>query len=425
MAKNCFRWVGVATMFCVLGTGHLLAYEESAAHKPVPRPNAEGQEKNGMRQGRWTFTWPDGRTASGHYKDDHRDGLWREILPDGRKLSGRYKKGLKHGVWVLKPLGTQAWMDPKRDLFDPAHSVAERLYLNGEASGPWRLYFRNIVGEGHTIDSKGRIQGHWKFRSTRGRRETSVWVNGIREGPVVISWADGTRENGDFRIGRRFGVWRLRWGDGSIEKGVYSGPEREGLWKIEYPDGHVERGQYGFGKRIGRWHIRWPDGARGTADYHVNGPTKWSIGRGRQIKGKFEYRSYNKKGLWAFNTCGNALYCKGKYSNDERVGLWIYRLADGTFVKAHYWRDLRKGPVETRHPDGSVTHSFAEDRHWHGFVTRRFPSGVTLRTRYIFGKIDGTNRAIWPSGHVEEQVYNNGQLISDWEPKVVQRRQPQ
>ena len=415
MAQKYFRWMLVATVFGFLGAGELLA-KEGAGHESI----VEGNEENGVRQGFWKITLPDGSFASGHYRDGQRDGLWHETWSDGRQFAGRYQRGVRHGLWTLTPLGARnrQWQwDHRYDVFDPSRTVVEKVYMRGEPLGPWRLYFRDVVGEGDVIDSEGRIQGNWQFRSTHRRKETSVWVDGIRQGPAVIGWADGTREEGDFHQGTRSAWWVLRWSDGSVEDGSYYAGVRNGPWKIEYPDGHVEEGEYRHGRRFGTWNVRWPDGASGTAHYNANAPAKWSIERGPYIKEKRELTDYGRetlmqKGLVTHDSCSIVIpnrrkkprYCMGNYDHGERVGPWMGLFVDGTYVRVNYWRDQQLGQMEVRHADGRVQFGEYENGAWHGPTTTRHPSGLRVYATRIRGKLHGLVRHVWPSGHTEEQL---------------------
>ena len=428
MAQKYFRWMLVATVFGFLGAGELLA-KEGAGHESI----VEGNEENGVRQGFWKITLPDGSFASGHYRDGQRDGLWHETWSDGRQFAGRYQRGVRHGLWTLTPLGARnrQWQwDHRYDVFDPSRTVVEKVYMRGEPLGPWRLYFRDVVGEGDVIDSEGRIQGNWQFRSTHRRKETSVWVDGIRQGPAVIGWADGTREEGDFHQGTRSAWWVLRWSDGSVEDGSYYAGVRNGPWKIEYPDGHVEEGEYRHGRRFGTWNVRWPDGASGTAHYNANAPAKWSIERGTELEGSWELNMFGKetiakRGLWAFVRCQRkGFYCKGRYSRDQRSGPWIQRFANGTFVRVTYWQGELIGRLEIRYPNGAVSHASYENGTLHGPLTARHPDGSRRKAVYNFGKIDGPARVIWPSGHIDEEDYDKGKLILKAQKLGPERRDP-
>ena len=434
MASDCFQWTHLVALFCFLGAGQPLVQAAGDLDHRSGQPIAVGEVEDGTRVGRWKITWPDGRSASGEYLNDQRHGWWQETLSDGRQFSGKYQHGGKHGLWEMTPLvpgKRQRQWDPRYDILDPTRTVAERLYLNGSAAGPWRLLFRDVVGIGTIIELDGGIQGQWVFESAHRRRETSMWVDGIRQGPAVITWADGSREEGDFRNGRRNGWWFLIWGDGAAEEGFFAAGVRNGFWKVAFPDGQLEEGMYRFGRRVGRWRVRWPDGARGTADYRVDASTTWSMKSGRPIRGPEERSRRSgkttgaKKGIWAFSGCDtNGVYCKGKYSQHERVGRWFFRASDGGSSNVTYWRGELIGPAEVRHPDGAVTHTWYENGVRQGPTTTRRPSGLREHSTYVSGKVDGSTKHIWPSGYMVEYRYKNGKHVEQAEDPWLDRRNP-
>ena len=442
--------------------------EESVAELSAPDgpSTAEGELKDGLRHGEWFFEWADGRSAWGPYKEGNKHGRWNERWADGRVFVGSYKEGLRHGNWTLNPLGKgEGSWKYRYDIFDPGATVMERLYLNGQPLGSWKLYYGYVVGEGYSVDQDGQLQGEWEFHWSYGRRETSIWVDGVRDGGARIVWADGSSEVGDYRNGRRSGYWLIRWSGGPREEGRYRNGQRSGLWRIEYADGQADVGEYKAGVRSGKWTVYWPHGAVGTISYSTDGKPQLTAVKGeKSARGGFEKNrnpgvdTYLKKGLWkvsskvflryrssrgvdfirvlfpnrrsrgsdpVYLTCGNRKtipYCKGRYSNDERVGEWVFRYASGAYKKANYWRGEETGHVEIRYADGDIKRGRRENGEWQGTTVRRLPSGDRAYFPYRGGKYNGVARQVYPSGNVMEKVFSRGEITRDWKLRVAPRR---
>lgn len=118
---------GCPAMWCATrdADGTLVRNGPFLSWRPDWSPNAEGQYRNGKRDGRWrawypngqqryegvwtddaksggwTFWHPDGTLAElGAFADDEYDGFWVRYWPNGnRKMEGSYAKGVSVGIW--------------------------------------------------------------------------------------------------------------------------------------------------------------------------------------------------------------------------------------------------------------------------------------------------------------------------------------
>jgi hypothetical protein len=56
-----------------------------------------GEWKDGKKNGRGTFTWPDGRKYEGEWKDNAMTGRGVLTLPDGSRYEGQWLNNMRHG----------------------------------------------------------------------------------------------------------------------------------------------------------------------------------------------------------------------------------------------------------------------------------------------------------------------------------------
>ena len=122
--------------------------------------------------------------------------------------------------------------------------------------------------DGASTCAVGRLNGHGKtiwnwYDADAGWRSSSgdgSFLNGKRNGPWVIEWADGGVVRGPYVDGKQHGQWVIEDADGDVSHGSYVDGEEHGQWVYELASGSVLRGRYDNGKQHGEWVLERVDG---------------------------------------------------------------------------------------------------------------------------------------------------------------------
>ena len=144
----------------------------------------EGDLINGKKQGKGTYTWPNGNKYIGEWKDNIINGKGEFIFNTGAKYNGNWKN----------------------NKFD---------------------------GEGEFI---------W----TNGDRYNGNWQNGKKNGHGIFYYSDGDVYDGEWNNDMKEGKGKLTYKNGTIFEGTWKGDKRdgEGVFKnaivnVEYNDGQA------------------------------------------------------------------------------------------------------------------------------------------------------------------------------------------
>jgi hypothetical protein len=92
---------------------------EPGVPEPAGPQKAEGETKDGVKQGPWVFFHDNGKKAAeGGYRDGSKDGAWVYWYQNGQKAAeGQYLKGKKDGAWT--------------EFNEDGSKAAERKYKDG------------------------------------------------------------------------------------------------------------------------------------------------------------------------------------------------------------------------------------------------------------------------------------------------------
>lgn len=80
------------------------------------------------------------------------------------------------------------------------------------------------------------------------------------DGPVKITYEDGSIDEGEYKNGDRDGLWKLTKTDGSVMEAEYIDGQANGPAKATHADGSVLLGEYKNGKPHGIWQKTASDG---------------------------------------------------------------------------------------------------------------------------------------------------------------------
>ena len=168
------------------------------------------------------ITLEDGSIAEGEYKNGKRNGLWKSTKADGSVWEGEYKNGQLNG-----PV--------KTTLADG--SVEEGEYKNGQLNGPIKLtHADGSVKEGES--KNGKPHGLWKITASDGSQYEIVFENGIsKRGSGKVVRADGTISEVQIDHDDLLESIRETSPDGSVIEARFNKDDPQGQWKAINPDG--------------------------------------------------------------------------------------------------------------------------------------------------------------------------------------------
>jgi antitoxin component YwqK of YwqJK toxin-antitoxin module len=177
-------------------------------------------ETSGLRKGKWSEFYPDGKLkAQGNYTDDFKTGTWEYYHRNGSlEQKGSYdSKG--------KPVGEWQWY------YDNGSLLRVENYRNGLNDG--------LLTE---KDDQGKI-------ITQGD-----YLDGKEEGKWVFE-IGGIRTEGEYADGMRNGLWKTFYTDGTLSfEGRFVDDNPNGTHIFYYPNGKIrEQGDYLMGLKNGEW----------------------------------------------------------------------------------------------------------------------------------------------------------------------------
>jgi len=162
-----------------------------------PPGKAEGEYKNGRRQGTWTWRWQDGRVReTREYVDGKLNGITASFFADGKhEVLERYADGRPDGTWSSwHPNGQRASVEHYENgvlqgdatcWYANGQVRVERSFDHGEPAGRMTAYHEN----GQKAE-EGRFEGG---------RETGVWTSWDERG---IETRNATRAGHGVRMDR-------------------------------------------------------------------------------------------------------------------------------------------------------------------------------------------------------------------------------
>lgn len=165
----------------------------------------EGNYVNGLKDGKWIFYYPDGKTElEGYYNSGKPDREWLWLFPNGlKKREEVYLDGKREGPYVE---------------YDSLENVILKgTYFDDARVGEWVYQVGDITEKGsYELDEK---TGVWKYyyNDTNQLRFTGAYKNGDEEGTHKWFYPNGNVELiGDYRIGKKHKDWKKYNEDGSL-----------------------------------------------------------------------------------------------------------------------------------------------------------------------------------------------------------------
>lgn len=295
------------------------------------RENINRRDKNGLKQGRWKFFYPDGKVKTeGTYRDDKRNGYFKEYddkgmltdiakyvndvkqeevpelarldvktdyYPDGKvKTVASYKGNVPEGIrreynengqvtdsytYRNGKIVAEGIIDdegvkdgPWKEYYEDGQLRSEGNYRQGKKIGKWKYFHQNgnLEQEGN-YNNQGNTDGNWVWyydNNTLLREES--FLNGQSEGLFTEYDENGKIIiEGEYVDGLEEGLWKYQLGD-HREEGTYRGGMRNGEWKYFYDDGKLAfQGSFIDDNPNGRHIWYWPDGKKKDEGEFING----------------------------------------------------------------------------------------------------------------------------------------------------------
>lgn len=189
-----------------------------------------GQWSSNEREGFGRQTWPDGAQYEGCWSASAASGPGRFKFPDGSVYLGQWRGNRFHG------LGAYYLADGSTYRGSWVHGVCEGMGVEIRAQ------------EGTDIPAAT----YW------GR-----FSRGVKEGPGVCRWDEGSKYSGQWRAGQISGSGKLVSEGGKRSyRGQWVRAMKHGRGVYNWPDGREHRGQYRLDAACGFGSIHWSDGKR-------------------------------------------------------------------------------------------------------------------------------------------------------------------
>lgn len=165
---------------------------------------AEGNYLNGLKDGKWIFYYPDGKTElEGYFSEDKPDREWLWLYPNGNKKREEvYMYGKREGLYV--------------EYDSVGNEILKGEYFDDARNGEWIYQVGDIVEQGtYELDER---TGQWKHYYDTGKiRFEGKYKNGDADGVHKWYFPDGTVELvGEYRIGKKHKDWKKFNEDGSL-----------------------------------------------------------------------------------------------------------------------------------------------------------------------------------------------------------------
>lgn len=294
------------------------------------------------------------------------------------------------------------------------------------------------VGLRYTQDNSQWTTGFSNGKVVRLKHE----VNGVAQGPTIVSQYDGGREEGRMTDGQRTGTWRgydaqdrlisvSHFKQGQLDGDVRerSGPEpkhwtykhyrqgkQHGPWRSENANGEVvESGRHRNGVRVGEWRTLHDNGERQTATY-VDGELHGDWRLHSPSGGLLAERHYDHGeavGTWKRFQDGELTY-RATFKNGKRQGEVFEVSLGGNHTYAHFQAGRLDGPYRETTPEGYplVQGRYQDDQRQGRFVEYNHQGRVERITPYRHGRAEGEGWIRRHDGELVKARWEQGRLIT-------------
>ena len=176
-----------------------------------------GELKDGRRNGLGTFTFANGNKYVGEYKDDKRNGQGTYTFANGERYFGEYKDDKRNGQGTQTFANGNKYVGEFKD--DKRNGQVTATFANGE----------RYIGE--YKDDKRNGQGTQTFAN--GNKYVGEYKDDKRNGQVTATFANGERYVGEYKDDKRNGQGTQTFANGNKYVGEWMDDKRKGQG-IEY-----------------------------------------------------------------------------------------------------------------------------------------------------------------------------------------------
>ena len=192
----------------------------------------EGYWKNGLRNGKGTYSYANGSKYVGNTVDNKRNGYGVFTWANGDKYEGNWKDGMKDGegkyIFADGTVKTGTWKKDEYQISNDQVQKSEMEVLSGCVSGDCSNGF-----------------GTYVFES--GEKYVGNWKNDMREGKGTNYWVSGAVYVGEWKEDRKHGLGSYTYKpESTLEKyeGYYVNGHMEGKGTLTYRDGKKYVGEF-------------------------------------------------------------------------------------------------------------------------------------------------------------------------------------
>ena len=210
----------------------------------------EGDYRDGLRDGRGTYTWPNGDRYEGRFVADRPDdphGAYS--FANGDRYEGEVRNGVLegHGVYVSRTGDRYegAFHDGVPD------GIGTYRFTNGDR-------YEGEVAAGH-------IEGHGRYRSARGDVVEATFSSGRARGIGRCRYASGDVYEGEFADGAPSGQGSFVYRSGLRYEGEVRDGAPRGTGVVIFPDGRRFEGHFEGAIAGARGELVLPNGERSPA----------------------------------------------------------------------------------------------------------------------------------------------------------------
>lgn len=326
------------------------------------------------------ITLPNGDFYVGYFLNGKFDGNGKMYYKNGNIYDGEWKDGKRHCKAIFRNKDIEYF---KCEFINdvPTNHVINESY-NGVYEGEWKNYkingkgkFTSKTGDVYEGEFKdGTITGKGVFKYSNGSIYEGTLVDGVYEGYGVYKSHVGYKYEGYWKDGKHHGKGTYYYSNGGKYVGDFVDDEYEGNGVLSI-SGTTYEGQFKKGRLNGKGTITYSDGS-----YY-----------------KGEVKNNYCEGI------GEKVYCNG----DRYVG----KFCDGKFDGAGtlYFNNGNKYVGEFK------------DNLYEGYGNFYYVNGARYEGEFSKGKWHGKGKQYYIEGTIEEQIYENNNLISS---RILESRQP-
>ena len=327
------------------------------------------------------ITWADGNCASGVFDE--------ELELNGKGIYNWPNRDFQDGTWV-----NGEFKDGKARITHEDGEISEGIMKDGE----W-------VEEEQEEEAIVNIITNDIENYESGSKYEGEFLNGIRHGKGICTWAngdfqDGTWVHGEFKDGKA----KITHDDGEISEGMM----KDGEWVEEELVTKYE-GEFLNGIRHGKGKLILSEACY-EGDFSNNmmhGKGKYTWDSGQFYEGDFVNGNFQGEGIMTFP---DGDFKQGIWADDQFVsGIVKITLDDNRFYEGEWVDGERNGKGITTYTNGDFRQGiWADDKFVSGMGKIVNDNGSCYEGELVDGKRNGKGKYTWDSGQFYEGDFVNG-----------------